>query len=206
LVFVLSENLSVSDPVVILLAACQPPGAALAHAFAQRGVRVIAIDGNAEYLTRIAAQDPDWIETLTIEDFQTDMTHRLQDAWGSEPLRMVVNLMPLARPAQITEQMRTLAAILRTTARGLVADQGSIVSLVARPRDPLALLGHGVVAALSAGSAALAGVMAAKSVRVHVVCLPKSAPEVAVETLLHLASPEARQIASTTFDLGHDHG
>jgi hypothetical protein len=165
-------------------------------------MRVILIDGDGKALTRIAAADPDQIETLTIPEFKSDITSQLRDAWGSEPLSMVVNLMPLAYPGAINNQMRSLAAILRTTARGLAAAKGRIISVVARPDTPLALVGLGRVAAVKAGSAALGEAMAGHAVRAHVITVPHDGRDLAVDCLLHLSTPEAQPIASTSIDLG----
>lgn len=162
---------------------------------------MILIDGNSTSLTQIAALDADQIETLTIPDFQSDMTDLLKDAWGDEPLSMVVNLMPLAFPVAITAQMRTLAAILRTTARGLVAANGSIVSVVARPRAPLDLVGQGRIASMSAGSKALGEAMNKHGVRAHVLSVPNNKRSLAISCLLKLHDPTTPDIASTTFNL-----
>lgn len=197
----LPDALDAPEPVVLILAACQRPGASIARAFAKAGMRVILIDGDSKGLTKIASIDPDQIETLTLPKFQSDMTHLLRDAWGAEPLDMVVNLMPLAFPDAIAEQMRTLTAILRTTVRGLVAAKGSIVSVVPGPSAPLALVGQGRLAALQAGSAAVGKIVAKHGVRAHVVSVPSNKRKVAVGCLMHLATPAARPLASSAFDL-----
>lgn len=201
-VFTLPDHSYVTpEPVVLILGACQQPGAAIARALAKSGARVILIDGDSKALTKIAASDPDNIETLTLPKLQSDMTHLLRDAWGAEPLDMVVNLMPLAFPDAIAEQMRTLSAIFRATARGLVAARGSIVSLVSQPKAPLALVGQGRLAALQAGSGALGQAVAKHGVRTHVISVPDNRRSVAVECLQHLITPAAKPMASTTIEL-----
>tara|TARA_R110002072_G_scaffold301874_2_gene482712 strand:+ start:4856 stop:5455 length:600 start_codon:yes stop_codon:yes gene_type:complete len=192
---------SVSSPTILVLSACQPPGAEIAKAFADARAHVIVMGGDAAGLTQIAARSPEQIEPLFINGGQVEALRLLGDAWGAEPIDLVINLMPLAYPHHITEQMRGLSMIMRTFGRGLVAGKGVLVSVAARPDDPLALVGQGMCAALGAAGMALADALASKSLRVHTVTVPKQTPEWAVETLLFLGGAQSRHIKSTTFDL-----
>lgn len=185
----------------MVLSACQPPGAEVAQAFARTGAHIIVMGGNAAGLTKIAAAAPEQIEPFFVKGGQVEALRLLGDAWGAEPLDMVVNLMPLAYPHHITEQMRGLSTIMRAFGRGLIAGKGALVSVVARPDDPLSLVEQGMCAALNAAGVALGDAVASKSLRVHTVTVPKGVPERAVDTLLFLCGGQARHFKSTTFDL-----
>lgn len=194
------------DPVIIILAACQPLGLAAANAFASQGARVIAIDDNPTALATLAATNPEAIEALAIEDLQRQLVPMLQNAWGSSHLDMVINLSPLANPRDISGQMHMLSAILRTTVRGLVTARGALVSVVVRPKDRLALVGQGMQAAVQSASAGLGVELAKNQVRVHCVAVPKEDSLLALETLLFLASEAGRRVHSTALDLGGQAG
>lgn len=157
--------------------------------------------GSAQCLAQIAELAPEQIEPLFVKGGQVEALRLLRDAWGGEPLDLVVNLMPLAYPQHITEQMRGLSSIMRTFGRGLIAGKGALISIAARPRDPLALVEQGMCAALDAAGTALSDAMAINTLRVHTVTVPKNAPQVAVGTLLMLADEKARPIKSARFDL-----
>ncbi len=157
--------------------------------------------GQAQRLAEIAAQAPDRIEPLFIKGGQVEALRLLRDAWGAEPLDLVINLMPLAYPHHITEQMRGLSMIMRTFGRGLIAGKGALVSLAAKPRDPLSLVEQGMCAALTAAGQNLGDALAINTLRVHTVLVPGPSPECAVDTLLFLSRDTSRRIKSTTFDL-----
>lgn len=197
----MSTVISRSACTILVLSACQTPGAEIAQAFAETGAHVIVMGGDAQGLGQIAAASPERIEPLFVKGGQVEALRVLADAWGAEPIDLVVNLMPLAYPHHITEQMRGLSMIMRTFGHGLVAGKGSLVSVVARPDDPLALVEQGLCGALGAAGAALGDAVASKSMRVHTVTVPKQTPERAVDTLLFLVGAQARRIKSTTFDL-----
>jgi len=186
---------------VLILSACQPPGPQIAQAFADAGARVIVMGGDAQGLARIAQAAPDRIEPLFIKGGQIEALRLLDTAWGEEPIDLVINLMPLAYPKHITEQMRGLSIIMQSFGRGVIAGKGALVSVAARPSDTLALVEQGMCAALEAGAAALADAVASKSMRVHTVMVPKKSPEIAVNTLLFLGGTSSRHIKSTIFDL-----
>ena len=186
---------------IIIFGACQPLGHAAAIAFADKGARVVLIDDDPKALDAICAQNPDWIEALAIEDIEGQMVAMLKEAWGNERIDLVINLMPMAKPRDISAQMRILTAILRTTLRGLVAGQGSVISVAAQPTDPLAFVAHGMVAALGAASEALASALSKKNVAVHCVNVPRSRSGQALDTLMFLGSPAGRAVQTTTFNV-----
>lgn len=187
---------------IIILGACQPLGHSAAIAFAEKGARVVVIDGDPKALEAISSQNPEWIEPLAIENIETEMAPMLKDAWGAQRIDLVLNLLPLKPGARdISAQMRMMSAVVRTTLRGLVAGRGSLVTLVGQSQDPLAFVSHGMQAALKAGSMALADAVASKGVRAH--CITTGDPQRAQlrDMLMYLTSPSGRMISSSSFDL-----
>lgn len=190
-------------PVIVIIGACQPLGQTAAVALAEKGARVVVIDRDPRALDMICEQNPDWIEALAVEDIEAQLAPLLQEAWRAQSIDLVINLMPLAQPRDISAQMRMLNAILRTTLRGLVAGQGSLVSIVAHPADPLALVAQGMRAAVEAASVALAAEVVAKNVDVRCISLSRSDASQTLQTLTCLAGRASRTLHSTTFDLGN---
>ncbi|MGC1498157.1 MAG: hypothetical protein WA790_20290 [Sulfitobacter sp.] len=197
----MSFSSAITNRTVVILSACQSPGAEMALACARGGARVVAIDNDAEGLNRLAADCPDRIEPLSVQGNQVETLRLLKDAWGSEPIHLVVNLMPLEFPHNITEQMRALTIIMRSMGRGLIAGKGALVTVTARPNDPLALVEQGMCGALRSAGASLASIFSPKSVRIHTVTVPKGNPELALETVFFLDNPQTRYLKNAEFDL-----
>ncbi|MFC6583992.1 hypothetical protein [Sulfitobacter aestuariivivens] len=161
----------------------------------------MAIDSRTDRLARLAVAHPERIEPLVIADGETDKLSLLKDAWADEPITLVVNLMPLSRPVDISAQMRALSMVLRTTLRGLVAGKGTLATVVARPGDPLALNAQGLCGAVARAGEAVAAEVHAKGVRVHTLSVPAAHPGAALGMLIHLGSGTAQNLKSTTFHL-----
>ena len=186
---------------IIIFGACHPLGQTAATAFADQGKRVLAVDDNSAGLRDLCAQNPGWIEAVLLGDMEQQLQRTLGDTWAGAQIEMVINLTPLTRSTDISAQMRTLTAIVKTTLRGLVRAQGTLVSVALRAGDPLAFVAHGMGAALSQASVALSGAVAAKGVRVHCITLPAGGGGAAAEMLKTLATPAGRSLRSTTLDL-----
>lgn len=159
------------------------------------------MDGDAAALAQLTAQCPDRVEPLVVEGCQVETLRLLKDAWGQEPLHLVVNLMPLAFPHRISEQMRALSMIVRTMGRGLIAGQGAVISLAARPPDSLGLVAQGMCAAVKAGNAALADELSGKGLRFHTLTVPDARPDVARAAILYLGSAAGRHVPNGCLDL-----
>jgi NAD(P)-dependent dehydrogenase (short-subunit alcohol dehydrogenase family) len=184
---------------ILVVAGATGPGGQMAVHLARGGARVILADRKLDALHAIASRDPDRIEALPLQDGSDDAVCLLQEAWGHEPLNAVINLAPLSQADDISAQIALLRSLMRTTMRGLVAGQGAFITLVRRPRDPLALTAVGMCAALSEASAALGREVARQSVRVHTLTVPPKHAGRAVLPALMLASPSGRVWQSATF-------
>ena len=114
---------------IVIFGACHPIGQAAAVSFADQGKRVIVIDTDSAQVDDLCAQNPGWIEGIVIADVETQMRDKLKDVWAAQPVDLVINLMPLVQPSDISAQMRILNGVLHTTLRGLVTGQGSLISV-----------------------------------------------------------------------------
>ncbi len=199
--FPVSDQSIERTPTVILIGAAQNPGPELAKAFAASGAKVIAIDEDERQLDHLAAADPSRIDVLWADGFKADTLQVLKDAWGSEPIDLVVNLMPLRQRADISNHMRLLSMILRTMIRGMIAGQGAVLNIVPRPQDYLALPAQGLWGAMTGASAALGRELRSKNLRVHVVGVPADAPDRAVDVATYLGSAAAKTLESTVFEV-----
>tara|TARA_R110002049_G_scaffold23545_4_gene83420 strand:+ start:12305 stop:12901 length:597 start_codon:yes stop_codon:yes gene_type:complete len=190
------------ETTIAIFAASRGPGPAVAHAAAQQGARIVAIDGNPVALSEIAGLHPVKIETLVMNGDQLENLRNLKDSWGAVPTDLVLNLLPLDPRVEITAQMRGLSALVQAMGRGVVAGKGAIVTVVERPREALSLTAQGMLGAVDHACAALGRELAARSVRVHVVTVPQGQAEMAMKTVLYLGSDAGRSVQSGRIDLG----
>lgn len=151
-------------PSVILIDAARAPGPQLALACARAGARVIAIGPAGAALRDVARAAPDRIEPLVLDIDDPRAFAVLAAAWGDTPTDLVVNLMPIAGPGDITAQVRALSRITRCWARGLARGKGRVISVVNPPADPLSLAELGLGAALNAAAVALTRAFARQGV------------------------------------------
>lgn len=186
---------------VMIYAAAAGPGGALALRLARGGARIVLADLDSAALSAVARRAPDRIEAVPVPDESYPTLSRMQESWNGEGLAAVYNFAPLTRPENISAQIDILRNLVRSTMRGLVAGKGAFVTLVRRPRDPLALSAVGMCAALSQAGAALAAEVARHGMRVHTLTLPHKDDDGAMQAALLLASAEGRAWRSGTFDL-----
>lgn len=189
------------DPVVIIFGASQSLGRAVSAAFARRGARVVVIDKDSDALRDLCAENPDRVEALVIKDMHGRLADLLQEAWGAERIDIAINLMPLAQPDDVSQQIRLIKQILQMTLRGLVRAKGAMVTVLQAPADSMALERQGMKGAIMAVNAALAVQLAAKKTQIHGLGIRPKDTAAACEALLFLASPQGRKLRSTQLDL-----
>ncbi|MFD2738732.1 hypothetical protein ACFSUD_04030 [Sulfitobacter aestuarii] len=190
-----------TDMPILLVAACQPPGPIFVQRLVAGGARLVVFDSASAGLRSLAAHDPERVEPLPVSDYDRTAFSGLQDDWGRAPIAAVINLLPLARPGDISGQIEMLKLLMQVFGRGLVAGRGTLLSLASRPRDPLALRGQGLCAALGEAGAALGREFARHSVRIHTIIAPPGEAEAAVAPGLFLCSEAGRKLASATLEL-----
>jgi 23S rRNA U2552 (ribose-2'-O)-methylase RlmE/FtsJ len=179
---------------VLVLAACRSPGPQAIHRLAQQRARIVAIDRDPGGLLRMAKADADRIETITADCSNVATLRHFRDAWGKQPLDVLLDLSPLVTGRDLDGQIRALIALYKATGRGLIAARGAMITLVGRPVDRLDIEGHARVGALCAAQAQWAAECARFGVRVHTLIVPQDAPCTALSTTLFLAA--TREVAS----------
>ncbi len=187
--------------VAVIVAACQSPGPKLAQALAGDGARVVVIDREAKKLEALARLAPRLIEPLVVDRCHRETLDLIRDTWGDTPLHLLVNLMPLQRGVEISEQMHALTALLRSKGRGLIAGRGALINVVRRPVEPLSLSGQGMCGAVAAAGQALARELAGHGVRVHTLIVPQNQMARAIEPLLFLGSERGQSVPGAVLDL-----
>lgn len=194
-----AANLSLRK--VVVLGACQAPGALLAKSYVRAGARVVAIGQNAATLWKMQNESPEAIEPLAVQGCNIEALKQLRGSWGSDPIHSVINLMPLVAPADINSQLSGLTEILRVMGPGIIGGGGSIVSVAAKPVGEMSLARQGLCAALSACGDLLGQELSSNGVRFHTVLARQNAINDAIPTVLFLTSAKASRLASTTIQL-----
>lgn len=136
---------------IMVLGACCGFGRSMTRALAGSGAQVVAADTNAEALKQIVGAVP-----LQLKGVPTDALRRIGRAWGEARLDAVLNLMPLRHPDQIDLNVATLQSIVQGFMPALSTHEGQIVTVVARPDQPLDVAAGAVAPALVSAQAALA--------------------------------------------------
>lgn len=135
---------------IIVLGACCGFGRNMVRALGASGAQVVAADGNAEALKKIGAGVP-----LTLKGEPEEALRRVGRAWGEARLDAVLNLMPLRHPDKIDLNIAMLTGIVQGFMPALAAREGQIVTVVARPEQPLDVGVGAMAPALLSAQAAL---------------------------------------------------
>lgn len=163
------------------------------------------MDRDPAVLARLMSQSPARVEGLALAGDLVSRFEPLYRNWGGTPLHLVLNLMPLDPDdcaKGMDAQIRGLSAMVRALGRGLVAGQGSVVTVLPRPSQPLALAGHGMIGAFEAANAALDKVFGARGLHFHLITVPEGQADLAADSALFLGSEAGRRLRSGRLDLG----
>lgn len=179
---------------IVIIGACQAPGPLSAQHLAQVGARIVAIDANAAGLQKLTHKCSARIESLTLTADVSASLRRIGAAWGRAPLHGVLNLLPLQAPRDINGQIKALTALTRAFARGLLAGQGAMVTVVGKPADTLNGLALGMGPALHAVQRATARELAPHGLRINTVLVPQQEATRAMVPALSLLCRDARDV------------
>lgn len=179
---------------IVIIGACQAPGPLGAQHLAQAGARIVAIDANAAGLQKLTHQCSARIEPLTLTGDVSAALRKVGNAWGKAPLHGVLNLMPLQHPRDINGQIKALTALTRAFARGLVAGNGAMVSIVGTPKEPLDGLALGMGPAIRAVQDATAHELASHGLRINTVIVPQMEATRALAPALSFLCKDARDV------------
>ena len=198
---VLPESLA-GDATFAILSAGQAPGPTVAKRAAKLGAEVVAMDRDPAVLARLMSQSTARVEGLALAGDLVSRFEPLYRNWGGTPLHLVLNLMPLDPDdcaKGMDAQIRGLSAMVRALGRGLVAGQGSVVTVLPRPSQSLALAGHGTI---EAANAALDKVFGARGLHFHLITVPEGQADLAADSALFLGAEAGRRLRSGRLDLG----
>jgi NAD(P)-dependent dehydrogenase (short-subunit alcohol dehydrogenase family) len=136
---------------VLVLGAASGFGRTTVRALYGAGAQVVAADSNAGGLVRITGAVP-----LTLRGAAPDALRRAGRAWGEARLDAVLNLMPLRHPVEIDLNIAVLQSTVQGFMPALCARQGQILTVVARPEQPLDLAAGAMGPALAHAQSMLA--------------------------------------------------
>ena len=136
---------------MLVLGASSGFGRNIMRALNSAGAQVVFADTNAERLARIDGAIP-----LALKGLPEDALRRAGRAWGQARLDGVLNLMPLRHPAAIDMNIAVLQSIVQGFMPVLSARQGQIVTVVARPEQPLEIVAGAMAPAMLSAQTALA--------------------------------------------------
>lgn len=108
---------------VVVAGATFPLGMSLCHRLADLNATVVAMDLDDVLLASIARHAPDRIETLAIDLGIRQAVQILREAWASEPVHCLVNLMPLS------QSPKSVSGLFEALGPALAAARGRSVSL-----------------------------------------------------------------------------
>ncbi|MGB5862837.1 MAG: hypothetical protein WBG95_00895 [Sulfitobacter sp.] len=136
---------------IIVLGSCCGFGRGMVRALERAGAQVVAADTNATALREMDAGTP-----LPLKGEPVAALRRIGRAWGEVRLDAVLNLMPLRHPDKVDLNIAVLQGIVQGFMPALGARHGQIVSVAARPAQPLELGAGAMAPALLSAQAALA--------------------------------------------------
>jgi len=197
-----SVQKDLEDKTIVVLSALAPPGPQFVMECVRRGARVIVFDRDKIGLSILSAKSPAEIEPMAYTGSGRDTFDLMSEVWGDEHVHMLLNLAPLDPDLDVSTQMRVLSGLLRALMRGLIAAQGSVVSVVARPADPLALVPLARCAATVAAGEALQEALSDHHVRVHTLTVDQKEPLQALDAIRVMAGPDGAPMLGHRIDLG----
>lgn len=136
--------------IIVLGAACGF-GRSFVRALLAAGAQVVAADEDANAVSRFKRAVP-----LTLNGPPEEALRRVGRAWGEARLDGVLNLMPLRHPEKLDLNVAVLEGIVQGFMPALSNREGQIVSVVARPAQPLDLAAGAMAPAVLCAQAALA--------------------------------------------------
>jgi NADP-dependent 3-hydroxy acid dehydrogenase YdfG len=136
---------------IIVLGACCGFGRSMVRALGAAGAQVVAVDESAEALAQI-----DGGISLMLKGAPEEALRRIGRKWGEARLDNVLNLMPLRHPEKIDMNVAVLRGVVQGFMPALSARQGQIVTVAARPQQPLDVAAGAMVPALVSAQAAFA--------------------------------------------------
>ncbi|MEP1768448.1 MAG: hypothetical protein ABJJ53_17635 [Sulfitobacter sp.] len=136
---------------ILVLGACCGFGRGMVRALNAASAKVIAADSNTDALKLMSGVVP-----LALRGEADMALRRVGRQWGSARLDAVLNLMPLRRPELIDLNIAVLQGAVQGFMPSLIPQGGQILTVVARPDQPLELGAGAMAPALLSAQNALA--------------------------------------------------
>ncbi len=149
---------------IIVVGACCGFGRSIVRALAASGAQVVAADASAGDLARITGAVP-----LILKGTPEEALRRVGRAWGEARLDGVLNLMPLRHPDKIDLNIAVLQGIVQGFMPALSLRDGQIVTVVARPEQPLDVGAGAMAPALVSAQAAYSHALRRDGLRLNLI-------------------------------------
>ena len=181
---------------VIVLGACCGFGRGMARALIASGAQVVAADANAEGLKQLTGAVP-----LTLKGTPEEALRRVGRAWGEARLDAVLNLMPLRYPDQLDTNIAALQGIVQGFMPAFSARDGQIVTVVARPEQPLDVKAGAMAPALLSAQSALSHALRRDGLMLNLVNVSEGAVTPARTAVIGLLAKSLGQLNGTELRL-----
>lgn len=181
---------------ILVLGACCGFGRGMARALTASGAQVIAADANAEGLKQLTGAVP-----LTLKGAPEEALRRVGRAWGEARLDALLNLMPLRHPNQIDMNIAALQGIVQGFMPALSTRDGQIVTVVARPEQPLDIGAGAMAPALVSAQAALAHALRRDGLALNLINVSEGAVTPARTAVVGLLAKSLGQLTGTELRL-----
>lgn len=181
---------------IIVLGACCGFGRGITRTLIASGAQVVAADTNPESLKLLTDAVP-----LTLKGAPEQALRRVGRAWGDAQLDAVLNLMPLRHPEQVDMNIAALQGIVQGFMPALSARDGQIVTVVARPEQPLDVRAGAMAPALLSAQSALAHALRRDGLTLNLINVGEGAVTPARKAVLGLLAKSLGQLTGTELRL-----
>ncbi len=181
---------------IIVLGACCGFGRGMTRALIASGAQIVAADSNAESLKQLTGAVP-----LTLRGTPEQALRRVGRVWGEARLDAVLNLMPLRHPDQLDMNIAALQGIVQGFMPALSARDGQIVTVVARPEQPLEVAAGAMAPALLSAQSALSHALRRDGLTLNLINVGEGAVTPARKAVVGLLTKSLGQLTGTELRL-----
>jgi NADP-dependent 3-hydroxy acid dehydrogenase YdfG len=181
---------------IIVLGACCGFGRGMSRALIASGAQVIAADANSDGFKQLAGAVP-----LTLKGTPEEALRRVGRAWGEARLDAVLNLMPLRYSDKLDTNIAALQGIVQGFMPALSARDGQIVTVDARPEQPLNVGAGAMAPALASAQSALVHALRRDGISLNLVNVSEGAGTPARSAVIGLLAKSLGQLNGTELRL-----
>lgn len=162
------------ESVVVILAAGCAVGRDLAQMVARAGARVVVVDSEEAEVNAIARLAPERIEALHLDVLNPSHCRIFCEAWGDEPLDLLIQCQPLRAPHRPGAAVQAIPAIAEGLAGGLARGRGCVVMLYRAAPEAAGAGQRALIHALEVLPGLMQGATWARGLRVTALRLPEA--------------------------------